>query len=240
MLTSTTSCDGCPAINVSGEQVYSTTGTDRAGQLVFFVNENQSRLDDAKVVGQIVAYLVLEAISHCDGASRSNCWLSCGTTSEVRNSLGLTTLSFSTCLIIASPKVCAFATGEHVMLRLFEAQRLHGGGLRIRIKNGVDFLNDIPRNFQEITLIFQWNQGAFRPVFHDHLQGFNQRLHGFDVALDAEVAQDDEPGDRRRFLDGGVNRDHEGYASFAGNLAAEQVNGFDMEIGHIKDAGNAH
>lgn len=58
----------------------------------------------------------------------------------------------------------------------FHPQALHRRRHRVGEKHWIDPLQDVPRNFEEVTLVFEWNQHPAGAVFHDQHQGCGIRF----------------------------------------------------------------
>ena len=77
-------------------------------------------------------------------------------------------------------------------MRLSHPQRLHRRGEGVSVEDRVNALDDVTGDVEKVTFVFYGDERAASAIVHADLQGFDQGAHGFEVTLDAEVAQDEQ------------------------------------------------
>ena len=72
-------------------------------------------------------------------------------------------------------------------VQLADLHRLQKRGSHVTVKDGIDVFDDVGANFEEVSLVLDWNHGLSGTIVHGYPQGFYQRSNGLEVSLDAEV-----------------------------------------------------
>jgi hypothetical protein len=73
-------------------------------------------------------------------------------------------------------------------------ERLQRSGLRVAVEHRIDVLHDVRAHVEEVPLVLDGDEGSLRAVVLRDLEGLGQGAQRLDVALDAEVAEDEEAG----------------------------------------------
>src|SRR5208337_284876 len=99
--------------------------------------------------------------------------------------------------------------------------------------------HDVAGDFEKIPFVFERDKCLASTVVHCNLQRLGQRPHRLDVPLNAQVAENDKARLNWQSLQRRVNGDHQGNPCFARNVIAEEIDGFNVEIGDVDLLPNA-
>src|SRR5207249_4334052 len=96
----------------------------------------------------------------------------------------------------------------------------------------------ITRHFEKLTTVFNRDQCAFGAVLDGELARFHESADAFDVALDADVAQDHQRGLNRDFSNRGEHGHNESDSAITRDAVLQEIDGLDVEIGCVEVVSN--
>lgn len=74
---------------------------------------------------------------------------------------------------------------EQTLSASVHAKRFECGHHGIAVENGINAFHDVSRDIQEVTFVFERNQGSSSTIVHANLQGFSQGPDRLNIALNA-------------------------------------------------------
>ena len=124
-------------------------------------------------------------------------------------------------------------------LRSRSSQHLHRCRLRVTVKDRVHLFHDVGADIQEIPLVLDRDQRAFRAVVLGDLQRFREGAQRLDIALDAHITQDQQSRAHRRFAQRRVCGHEQRHADLCFDAVRQQIDEFDVQIGRVEVAADA-
>src|SRR5579862_205012 len=113
--------------------------------------------------------------------------------------------------------------------------RSHRG---VAVKDWVKLLSYISGDLEKLPPVLDWDECPARPVLHRKLAGFHKGPDTLYVALDADVAKNDQRRLNRYPLYRGNDGDNHRHTAFTGDPVLQQVDRLHVEIRRVEFTGD--